>query len=182
MKQIIALQEYSDKYISLYQGQIRNVETELANRLIEQGIVAEHNDSDSGSSGDEGDYPLSGPIKITIKDFYSESAAECYLKIGKMLFTTTLSLETNTDTQSTTPKITMGEITYNPGSSQAKWVSQHQNEFFALADFIQKRLDDDNPYITLEHKKFFQDLCLAHAEAEEGNSNFPLDYRWSFYI
>lgn len=53
MKQIIALQEYSDKYISLYEGEIRNIETELANRLIEQGIVAEHGDSE-GSGGKKG--------------------------------------------------------------------------------------------------------------------------------
>ena len=40
--QIIALQQYTDKYISLYQGQIRNLNKELAQRLIEQGIVREH--------------------------------------------------------------------------------------------------------------------------------------------
>lgn len=45
MKQIIAKQEYTDKYVSLYEGQIRNIENDLADRLIEKGIVAEHNDS-----------------------------------------------------------------------------------------------------------------------------------------
>ena len=50
MKQIIALQEYSDKIISLYEGEIRNIETELANKLIAQGIVAEH-DQTGGDCG-----------------------------------------------------------------------------------------------------------------------------------
>ena len=57
MKQIIALQEYTDKYISLYQGEIRNIETELANRLIEKNIVAEHNKTGPGEE--------SGYSKIT---------------------------------------------------------------------------------------------------------------------
>ena len=49
MKQIIALQEYTDKFISLYEGEIRNIEDNLAQELIEKGIVAEHNeDSDEG--------------------------------------------------------------------------------------------------------------------------------------
>lgn len=42
--EIIALQEYTDKYISLYEGEIRNISTQLAQRLIEQGIVTEHGD------------------------------------------------------------------------------------------------------------------------------------------
>lgn len=42
MKQIIALQQYTDQYISLYQGQIRKISQGIADRLIEQGIVAEH--------------------------------------------------------------------------------------------------------------------------------------------
>ena len=42
--EIIALQEYTDKYISLYEGQIRNIEDKLAEELIEEGIVAEHTD------------------------------------------------------------------------------------------------------------------------------------------
>lgn len=53
--EIIALQEYTDKYISLYEGEIRNVNKELADRLIEKGIVAEHSDngSDSGDINNE---------------------------------------------------------------------------------------------------------------------------------
>ena len=42
MKQIIALQQYTDKFISLYQGEIRNIQNSLADKLIEEGIVAEH--------------------------------------------------------------------------------------------------------------------------------------------
>lgn len=44
---IIALQEYTDKYISLYEGEIRNINDPLAQRLIEKGIVKEHSDSSS---------------------------------------------------------------------------------------------------------------------------------------
>lgn len=47
MKKIIALQQYTDKYVSFYQGQIRNIEDGLADKLIEEGIVAEHGDSNS---------------------------------------------------------------------------------------------------------------------------------------
>lgn len=50
MKQIIAKQEYTDKFISLYEGQIRNIGNDLADRLIEKGIVAEHSDSSSSDS------------------------------------------------------------------------------------------------------------------------------------
>lgn len=42
--EIIALQEYTDKYVSLYQGEIRNIVDPLAERLIAQGVVAEHKD------------------------------------------------------------------------------------------------------------------------------------------
>lgn len=57
--EIIALQEYTDKYVSLYQGEIRNINTELANRLIEKNIVKQHTEnsegSDSGSSNPSND-------------------------------------------------------------------------------------------------------------------------------
>lgn len=49
--QIIALQEYTDKYVSLYQGQIRNIPDQIAQKLIEQNIVAEHGDSSSEGGG-----------------------------------------------------------------------------------------------------------------------------------
>ncbi len=58
MKQIIALQEYSDKHVSLYEGQIRNLSNEIADRLIAQGIVAEHSDSSPSSGG--------GVLKVNI--------------------------------------------------------------------------------------------------------------------
>ena len=48
MKEIIALQEYSDKYISLYEGEIRNIQNSIADKLIQQGVVAEHGDSEGG--------------------------------------------------------------------------------------------------------------------------------------
>ena len=46
--EIIALQQYTDKYVSLYQGEIRNINTELAQRLIEKGVVSEHNEESGG--------------------------------------------------------------------------------------------------------------------------------------
>ena len=46
--EIIALQEYTDKYVSLYEGQIRNVSDGLAQKLIEKGIVAEHDEEQKG--------------------------------------------------------------------------------------------------------------------------------------
>lgn len=48
--EIIALQEYTDNKISLYEGEIRNINNSLAQKLIEEGIVAEHGDSE-GDSG-----------------------------------------------------------------------------------------------------------------------------------
>ena len=53
MKEIIALQQYTDKFISLYQGEIRNIQDSLADKLIEQGIVAEH--TDEGQDGENND-------------------------------------------------------------------------------------------------------------------------------
>ena len=61
MKQIIALQEYTDKYISLYEGEIRNIEDGIADKLIEEGIIAEHGDGGNSSSG--------GFIKVFYKDY-----------------------------------------------------------------------------------------------------------------
>lgn len=53
MKEIIALQEYTDKYVSLYEGEIRNIQDRLADKLIEKGIVAEHSDSEDGEDPGE---------------------------------------------------------------------------------------------------------------------------------
>lgn len=52
--EIIALQQYTDKYVSLYQGEIRNINTELAQRLIEKGIVKQHTESSEGSDSGSG--------------------------------------------------------------------------------------------------------------------------------
>lgn len=53
MKEVIALQEYSDKYVSLYEGEIRNIDDYLANILIAKNIVRLHTDipEDDGSGG-----------------------------------------------------------------------------------------------------------------------------------
>lgn len=47
MKQIIALQQYTDKYVSLYEGEIRNISNSLADELIEKGIVKQHDDNEN---------------------------------------------------------------------------------------------------------------------------------------
>ena len=52
--QIIAKQEYTDKHVSLYEGQIRNISDNLANSLIEKGIVAEHSSDGGGGSSNFG--------------------------------------------------------------------------------------------------------------------------------
>lgn len=65
MKEIIALQQYTNKYISLYEGQIRNINEELAQQLIQKGIVAEHDESGGGSGG--GAIPLSGDGVFTLR-------------------------------------------------------------------------------------------------------------------
>lgn len=64
--EIIALQEYTDKYISLYQGEIRNVsDVSLAQKLISDGIIAEHSDSDPSGGGSGG----SGGSDIVVVKF-----------------------------------------------------------------------------------------------------------------
>lgn len=63
--EIIALQQYTDKYVSFYQGQIRNIEDGIADKLIEEGIVAEHDQiSPSGDGGSSLKY---------IKDDFSDN-------------------------------------------------------------------------------------------------------------
>lgn len=49
--EIIAKQEYTDKYVSLYEGEIRNIPDVIAEKLIEQNIVAEHSDSSDQTGG-----------------------------------------------------------------------------------------------------------------------------------
>lgn len=45
--EIIALQNYTDMYVSLYEGQVREVEDVLANYLISKNIVIEHTEISS---------------------------------------------------------------------------------------------------------------------------------------
>lgn len=77
MKEIIALQQYTDKTISLYEGEIRNIEDTLANKLIEQNIVAEHAESGGGGGNSsiifvEGDIYNEKPrIKETWQNLYN---------------------------------------------------------------------------------------------------------------
>lgn len=73
-KEIIALKEYTDQYISLYQGEIRNVGYELANRLIEQGIVAEHDETGSGEGSSSGS--SSGAFVATFNITQDEDESE----------------------------------------------------------------------------------------------------------
>lgn len=61
MKEIIALQEYSDKHISLYEGEIRNIQDKLAEQLIEKNVVAEH--IDEGTGGGNGVTVIEGIMR-----------------------------------------------------------------------------------------------------------------------
>lgn len=56
MKEVIALQEYTDKYVSFYEGEIRNITDDIADKLITKGIVRLHTDipEDGGSGGGGG--------------------------------------------------------------------------------------------------------------------------------
>lgn len=40
--EIITLQAYTDQYVSLYEGEIRNLPNDLALRLINKGVAAQH--------------------------------------------------------------------------------------------------------------------------------------------
>ena len=66
-KEVIALKEYTDRYISLYQGEIRNIGYELANRLIAQGIVAEHDETGSGGGSSSGS-SSGGAVIVEVTD------------------------------------------------------------------------------------------------------------------
>lgn len=109
MKQIIALQEYTDKYVSFYEGEIRNIEQNLADRLIERGIVAEHTEGgDEGGGGfsiDEfaengltGSVNLSTASNIRAYTFYLQAMdsvnAENVTTIGEYAFCGCSSLTT----------------------------------------------------------------------------------------
>ncbi len=65
--EIIALQDYTDKYVSLYEGEVRNIGKNLANRLIAKGIIAEHDETESGSSsGGSGSSTDGGVNKLVV--------------------------------------------------------------------------------------------------------------------
>lgn len=82
IKEIIALQEYSDKYISLYEGEVRNINIQLANRLIEQGIVAEHDETGSDESSSSGGVftisDLPEMIQISSTEIDGNSVEACW--------------------------------------------------------------------------------------------------------
>lgn len=52
--EVIALQQYTDKYVSLYEGEIRNIAAPIAAKLIAKGIVAEHDETSGGGSSSGG--------------------------------------------------------------------------------------------------------------------------------
>ena len=54
--EIITLQEYTDQYVSLYEGEIRNLPNDLALRLISKGVAAQHDKDilNTTSSDDNG--------------------------------------------------------------------------------------------------------------------------------
>lgn len=54
--EIITLQEYTDQYVSLYEGEIRNLPNDLALRLINKGVAAQHDKDilNSTTSDDNG--------------------------------------------------------------------------------------------------------------------------------
>lgn len=88
-KEIIALQEYSDKYISLYEGEVRNVNIQLANRLIEQGIVAEHDETGSGRS-----FTINGLPELIMIDSHTIDG-ESVNNIAHKQYFTFLSIDSN---------------------------------------------------------------------------------------
>lgn len=71
MKEIIALQQYTDKYVSLYQGEIRNITDNIADRLIAKGIVRLHTDIPEGGSSGGG-----GGVDSNIAKIYDEANYE----------------------------------------------------------------------------------------------------------
>lgn len=178
MKQIIALQEYTDKYVSLYQGEIRNIETELANRLIEQGIVAEHdNDNNTNKDKEEEGTPFNGLIKFIIKKSeISDERAESFLYVGDILLYTTISFFTDTDTQAPSAICSLGEITFNPQSKDGQYCSQHLDEFSAITDFIKDTFIDK--YSGTKNGEVLENI-FSYLQQDP---NIPAEYTYSFYL
>lgn len=67
MKEIIALQEYTDKYVSFYEGEIRNIQDGIADKLIEEGIVEQHGDNESGQGGDSATNIVNGSASGSVR-------------------------------------------------------------------------------------------------------------------
>ena len=88
MIEVIALQEYSDKIISLYEGEIRNIEENLAYDLIRRKIVALHTDSEGGGSNSftniiEGKTEGSFRTSKTVSENQSYSLGEGSVTLGE---------------------------------------------------------------------------------------------------
>ena len=88
MIEVIALQEYSDKIISLYEGEIRNIEENLAYDLIRRKIVALHTDSEGGGSSSftniiEGKTEGSFRTSKTVSEDQSYSLGEGAVALGE---------------------------------------------------------------------------------------------------
>lgn len=88
MIEVIALQEYSDKIISLYEGEIRNIEENLAYDLIRRKIVALHADSEGGGSSNftniiEGKTEGSFRTSKTVSEDQSYSLGEGAVALGE---------------------------------------------------------------------------------------------------
>ena len=81
--QIIALQQYTDQYVSLYEGQIRNLSHDLATRLISKGIVAEHDEINTSGSGSTGANSDSTPNYAIY--YADELASTKFLYVNKSL-------------------------------------------------------------------------------------------------
>ena len=97
MKQIIALQEYTDKHVSLYEGEIRNIGNNLADELIAKGVVAEHDEASSNKDSDEGIFVVnfdvkvntdSGNIDLLTLDKSYQQTLEAYLNGKEIIFNT----------------------------------------------------------------------------------------------
>lgn len=81
--EIIALQDYTDQYVSLYENEVRDIFDSLANKLITKGIVAQHDNveqnSGSNSSSNSGG---GGTMYIYTTIEYGEDDQEI-VKTGK---------------------------------------------------------------------------------------------------
>ena len=78
--EIIALQDYTDKYVSLYEGEVRNIGKNLANKLIAKGIVAEHDETESGSGSGSSS---GGAYVVTVTSEYDETEDSYTYSIDK---------------------------------------------------------------------------------------------------